>query len=282
MKRRLIQSVILAVVSLNARGQQSDFHWVSTDSIVSKQAHTAFANELAPDRDDPETHTLPMTFKFIHRVGLRGNSALVLIGEKESKASPYAVYRAFSFDLRTQAKAAVRSKDTEWFWLWRLEKVSHLESANDTDVLFQFLTCTECEATRLLADFHYSKDTGIWEIRQWSKEDGAALMIGDDAQYGDDGFYYTDCLHAVGKLTGKGLDDVAVRCRQRVQPSPERPHKRVTRDETLLYSADEKGKLTRVVVGATSEYFTAIQAALCASRAASPLCRKPDVRSRTQ
>lgn len=115
MKRRLIQSVTLAIVSLNALGQQSDFHWVSTDSTVSKQVHTAFANELAPDRDDPETHTLPMTFKFIHRVGLRGNSALVLIGEKESKASPYAVYRAFSFDLRTQAKAAVRSKARNGF-----------------------------------------------------------------------------------------------------------------------------------------------------------------------
>jgi hypothetical protein len=264
----------------SAIGQQSDFHWVSTDSTVSKQVHTAFANELAPDRNDPETHTLPMRFKFVHRVGLRGNSALVLIGEKESKTSPYVVYRAFSFDLRTQTKAPVRSKDTEWFWMWRLEKVSHLESAKDTDVLFQFLTCTECEATRLLADFHYSKNTGIWEIRHWSKEDGAALMIGDDAQYGDDGFYYTDCLHTVGKLTGKGLDDVAVRCRQRMQPDPERPQKRVTHDGTLLYTAAANGKLKRVEVSETSEYFTAIQAALCAGRATSPLCRKPDVRSR--
>jgi hypothetical protein len=105
-------------------------------------------------------------------------------------------------------------------------------------------------------------------------------MIGDDVQSGDEGFYSTDCLHTVGKLTGTGLDDVAVRCRQRVQPGPGQPQKRVTRDETLLYTADRNGKLTRVVVGATSEYFTAIQAVLCAGKANGPLCRKPDVRSR--
>jgi hypothetical protein len=272
--------VVVAAASLNALAQQSDFHWLSGKSPLSKQVHRAFANELAPDRDDPQTHILPMTFKFVHRVGLRGNSALVLIGEKENRTSPYAVYRAFSFDLRTQAKAAVRDKNTEWFWLLELDKVTHLGSIDDTDILFQFLTCTECEATKLLADFHYSGNMGMWEIRQWSKEDGAGLMIGEDVQSGDDGFYYTDCLHTVGKLTGKGLDDVAVRCRQRVQPDPEQPKKSVTQDETLLYTAVGDGKLTRVVVGKTSEYFTAIQAALCVGRANSPLCRKPDIRSR--
>jgi len=270
----------VAAVSLKALGQQSDFHWLSSKSSLSKQVHRAFANELAPDRDDPQTHTLPMTFKFIHRLGLRGNSALVLIGEKENKTSSYTVYRAFSLDLRTQTKAAVRDKNIEWFWMWKQDKVVHLGSLDDTDVLFQFLTCTECEATRLLADFHYSGSTGIWEIRQWSKEDGAGLMIGDDVQYSDDGSYYTDCLHTVGKLAGKGLDDVAVRCRQRVQPDPGQPQKRVTRDETLLYTAAGDGKLARVVVGKTSQYFTTIQAALCTGRIKSPLCRKPDVRSR--
>jgi hypothetical protein len=128
--------------------------------------------------------------------------------------------------------------------------------------------------------FTIQKTGEFGKYRHWSKEDDAGLMIGDDVRSGDEGFYYTDCLHTVGKLTGKGLDDVAVRCRQRVQSDPGQPQERVTRDETLLYTADKKGKLTRVVVGATSEYFTAIQAALCAGKANRPLCRKPDVRSR--
>jgi hypothetical protein len=276
-KRLLIASVVVVAISLNALGQQSDFHWLSSKSSLSRQVHRAFANELAPDRNDPQTHVLPMTFKFVHRVGLRGKSALVLIGEKENKTSPYAVYRAFSFDLRTQTKAAVRDKNIEWFWMWELDKVRNWKR---TSVSSRDPRCATCEATKLLADFHYSESTGIWKIRQWSKEDGPELMIGDDIQSGDDGFYYTDCLHTVGKLTGKGLDDVAVRCRQRVQPDPEQPQKRVTRDETLLYIATGDGKLARVVVGETSKYFTTIQAALCTGRAKSPLCRKPDGRSK--
>jgi hypothetical protein len=257
-----------------ALGQQSDFHWVSSGSPVSKQVHLAFANELAPDPDDPQSHTIAMTFKFIHRVGLRGNSALVLIGEKENKTSPYAIYHAFSFNLRTQTKAPVRSKATESFWMWRLEKVAHLESADDTDILFQFLTCTECEATRLLADFHYSTSSATWEMRQWSEEDGTGIIIGDDVQYGEDEFYYTDCVHTIRDLTGKGFDDVAVRCRERVQPDPEQALKRVTRDETLLYTAAREGKLTRMVIGETSEYSIAVRVALCATKPNSPLCRK--------
>ncbi|HXO38325.1 MAG TPA: hypothetical protein VN872_06790, partial [Candidatus Acidoferrum sp.] len=183
----------------------------------------------------------------------------------------------FSFDLRTQTKAPVRSKDTGWFWMWRLEKVAHLESAGDTDILFQFLTCTECEATRILADFHYSTSSSTWEMRQWSEEDGTGIIIGDDVQYGEDGFYYTDCLHTIRDLTGKGLDDVAVRCRESVQPDPKQPLKRVTRDETLLYTAAKDGNLTRMLVDETSRYAIAVRAALCATKPDSPLCRKPSV-----
>jgi hypothetical protein len=272
----MIASAVLAAISSSALGQQSDFHWARSGSPLSEQVHAAFANELAPDRDDPQSHTVPMTLKVVHRVGLRGNSALVLIGEKENKTSPYVVYRAFSFDLQAKTKVPVRSKDAEWFWMWRLEKVAHLESADDTDILFHFLTCTECEATQMLADFHYSTSSGTWEIRQWSEEDGAGLMIGDDVQYGEDGFYYTDCLHAIRDLTGKGLDEVAIRCQEKVQPDPKQPLKRVTRDEMLLYTTARDGKLTRVVIGETSEY-AAVRAALCATKPNSPLCRKPRV-----
>ena len=198
----LIASFVLTVIASSAIEQQSDSHWVSTDSIVSKQAHPAFANELAPDRDDPETHTLPMTFKFIYRVGLRGQFCSRLIGKKKVKHHLTPSIAPSVYDLRTQAKAAVRSKDTEWFWIWRLEKVSTPQSV-DTDVLFQFLTCTECEATRLLADFHYSKDTGIWEIRQWSKEDGAALMIGDELNMATMGLLHRLSSHS-GQVDWQG------------------------------------------------------------------------------
>jgi hypothetical protein len=116
-------------------------------------------------------------------------------------------------------------------------------------------------------------NTGTWELRQWSKEDGSGLMIGSDVQYGDDGSYHYDCLHAIADVIGEGLDDVAIRCRKSVQPDPEKPLKRVKRDETLLYTAKD-GKLARTVINKTSAYATKVQDALCATDPTSPLCQK--------
>ena len=275
MKKLLMATATLAVTASIAVARTSDFRWVNarSDPAVWRQVQAAFPDEMTPERDDTQSHTLPMTVKFIDQVGLRGRSALVLIGEKENQQSPYVVFRAFSFDLRTKAKAAVRSKDVEWFWMLRVEREAHLVSADDTDILFQFLSCTECEAERLLGAFHYAESTGSWELRQWSEEDGVGPMIGSDVQYGDDGFYHYDCLHAIGDLTGDGLDDVAVRCQERVQPDPEKPLKRVTRDETLLYTTAKDGKLRRMVIDKTSPKFTAVQSALCATKPGSRLCR---------
>jgi hypothetical protein len=267
-------SALLSVNSVNATGQKSDFRWLNAkaDSGVLEGIETAFSSELAPDHD-PQSRTLRMTVKFIERVGLRGNSALVILGEKESKTDPFTAFRAFSFDLQTKAKSPIRSAGMEWFWMWRVEKVTHLTSADDTDIVFQFLNCTECEWQRLLAAMHYTVKTGTWELREWSKEDGAGLMIGSDIQYGDDGYYYYDCLHAIADVTGDGLDDVAIRCRERVRPDPEKPLKWVRRDETLLYTARD-GKLARTVIANTSEYATVVRKTLCATKPSSPLCQK--------
>ena len=274
MRLFIVTSIISVVLTASAAGRQSEFRWLnaSADSVVLKHVETAFSSELTPDQD-PQSHTVSMTVKFIERVGLRGNAALVILGERESKTDPFAIFRAFSFDLQTKAKSPVRSAGVEWFWMWRLEKVTHLTSVDDTDIIFQFLTCTECESERLLAAVHYAVNTGTWELRQWSNEDGAGLMIGSDDQYGDDGFYHYDCLHAIADVTGDGLDTVAIRCRESVQPDPEKPLKRVKRDETTLYSARD-GKIARTVIDKTSAYATTVQHVLCATKLSSPLCRK--------
>jgi hypothetical protein len=215
-----------------------------------------------------------MTVKFIERVGLRDSSALVVIGEKESKADPYTVFRAFNYDLKTKTKSPVRGKDAEWFWMWHVEKVTHLTSAAETDIVFHFLDCTECEAEQLLAAFQYAPSTGKWDVLQWSEQDGPALLIGSDPQYGDE-FYYYDCLHTVSDTTGDGVEDVAVRCRTSGQADPENPAKRIIKDETLLYTA-QRGTLTRIVVTKGSQYFSQVQQALCAtSKRSSSLCLKP-------
>jgi len=83
-----------------------------------------------------------------------------------------------------------------------------------------------------------------------------------------------DCLYAVSDITGDGLDDVAVRCRESLQPDPEKPSKRVTSDTTVLYTA-AGGRLTKTVVGRGSAFSSSVQGTLCATKPDSLLCRKP-------
>src|SRR5215475_3257006 len=182
--RSVFLFTLVGLLSCNLTAQQTDFKWLtaSTDPSIYAQATTAFASELAPDPYDAKSKLVRELVKSIERIGRRGDSLLVVIGEKESKNDPYTVFRAFSFDLRTKTKSPVRNKRVEWFWMWRFEKVAHFTSADETDVTFQFLSCTECEAERLLSSFHYVSDAGTWEVRQWSKEDGSAFLIGSDVQ----------------------------------------------------------------------------------------------------
>jgi len=268
--------VALGLITSSVAAQQDQFRWVTprTDAAIYEQVKAEFASELAPDPYDAKSNVVRELVKSIERIGLRGNSLLVIIGEKESKTDPYTVFRAFSFDLRTKTKSPVRGKGVEWLWMWRFEKVAHFTSADETDVTFQFLDCTECEAERLLGSFHYVPSTGAWEVREWSKEDGAALVIGSDVQYGDDGLLWYDCLHAVSDITGDGLDDVAVRCRESLQPDPEKPSKHVTSDTTVLYTAVGR-RLTKTVVGRGSAFSSSVQGTLCATKPDSSLCRKP-------
>ncbi len=160
--------VALGLITSNVAAQQDQFRWVTarTDSAIYEQVKAAFASELAPDPYDAKSNVVRELVKSIERIGLRGSSLLVVIGEKESKSDPYAVFRAFSFDLRSKTKSPVRGKGVEWLWMWRFEKVAHFTSADETDVTFQLLDCTECEAERLLGSFHYVTSTGTWEVRQ--------------------------------------------------------------------------------------------------------------------
>ena len=109
----------------------------------------------------------------------------------------------------------------------RVEKLAHLSSPEETDVIFDFLTCTECEADRVLAAFHYVQRNGDWEFRQWG-QDGAAVMIASDDQFGDDGVYHYDCLHSVADITKTPVQATAVRsalcvAKANQSPVPEKP-----------------------------------------------------------
>jgi hypothetical protein len=265
----LLLGVIMHVVC--AQGQSSELRWASRtqDKDIFDEVEAAFSSDLQPDSETG--NIVPMKEKFIERLGIRGDSVLVIIGNKESKTDPYPFSRAFSFDRKTKMKVPVFSKNVEVLWMWRLEKVAHL-TPYDTDVVFSFFTCTECEATRLLASFQQASSTGRWQIRQWSQQDDDALVIGSDVQIGDEGLYYYDCLHAVRDITGDGLDDVAVRCRERLETGTRKPLKRVTSDRTLLYTF-KNGMLARLVVRKREQLAAHVHKALCEAKPKSLLCR---------
>jgi len=90
-------------------------------------------------------------------------------------------------------------------------------SADETDVTFNSLTAPNAKRSAYLAvslRAEYRAGSTGMEQRGWR-----CLVIGSDVQYGDDGLLWYDCLYAVSDITGDGLDDVAVRCRNRCSPT---------------------------------------------------------------
>jgi hypothetical protein len=278
MKRAALIFGLFLGGSIQLAAQQDGFRWLNerTDSDRLRQVVDAFSNELRPDREGETGGYLPHTVKYIHKVGTVGNAALVILGHKENESDPYPVYRAFNYNLSTHTKASLTTKnspttDSEWFPMWRFERVAHFERRNSADVVFRYYSCTECESVQLLTSFHYDADAKLWRTRTWSKEDGDSLMIGSDAQHGDDQDYFYDCLHVIRDLTGDGLDDAAVRCREHVSPFDSKPPT-ITKDETLLYTL-KTGRLTRIVLSKSGKVPEAVQSALCDNHTKSELCR---------
>ena len=207
-----------------------------------------------------------MTIKYIARIGLFDDTALVIVGYKMNKDDPYPEFRGFTFRLGSHTKSLIKGTRelSDWLPMWEFRRVAHFEDNRLPDIVFRYLSCTECEATEFLASFRYDRRSRDWTLRHWSKEDGDDLLIGSDDQSTDEGAVSYECLHTVRDLTGDGLDDVAIRCRET---------QKVTTDETVLYTM-RKGVFGRTVVRGPDPMNASIQEALCESMAKSPLCEK--------
>jgi hypothetical protein len=275
-----IAAIVLAVTALvlpgAAIGQLAKFHWLSeaSDPQLFRQVEAAFADELEPDRPGTTGNVVPMTVKYVEKIGEFRGTALVMLGYKETSADVYPIFRAFSYDPKSGEKTVIRGVEgkAEWLPLWEFKMVAHFQDRQLPDVVFEYFSCTECEAEKLLASFRYDGQSRSWSLRHWSKADGDDLMIGSDNQFGDDGIYSYDCLHTVQDLTNDGLDDAAVRCRETLDPGAGKTI-RVTKDETFLYTF-RQGAFIRTVLLSADPLNTAIQAALCQTVTKSPLCKR--------
>jgi hypothetical protein len=268
---------VVAILALPhaSLGQTDEFRWLNRtpDAQTFQKIEAAFAKELEPDRPGTTGNVVPMSVKYVEKIGKFRGTDLVILGYKEDSADVYPAFRAFNFNPQSGDKTVIRGAEggDEWLRLWKFKKVAHLEDKQLPDLVFVYFSCTECEAEKLLASYRYEAASKSWALRYWSQADGDNLMIGSDNQFGDDGVYSYECLHTIQDLTKDGIDDVAVRCRELVDPGDGKPT-RVTKDETVLYTL-KQGAFVRAVLSGSDPRNADVEAALCRTAMKSPLCK---------
>ena len=243
----------------------NDFRWLDPrkDAVLFERIKAAFVDELKPDDPEKVKPVEPQLYKRIARIGVFQSSALVLIAERETPTYTYGDYfKPFNYDINTGKKEPL----DKGFRRWRFREFAHFSSLKTPDIVFTYLSCTECEATYLLGSFRFNPRFHLWDTRAWGDKEGDdAIMVGSDTVVGsEEGEYDYQCLFKVADFNGDGLDDVAVRC----QAVGER--KKIIEDTTLLYSVkDEKSVISTLT---EPERVAALTAKLCKGARKSRFC----------
>jgi hypothetical protein len=256
------------------------FRWIDSqrDRVVWDKIKSAFGDELKPDEPDPDT--LTYGFKYLNRVGVFNNSAIVIVGYRTKEHFNGDEYvgehcLAFNYDLATGAVSKVidpAGTDALYMWRWNFVKLARFEPTPLPDVVFTYLTCSECEPEKMLAALHYDPSNREWQIRQWG--DGnlqwwmsrVGLVVQIDRSFTSDLSY--DCLYGFLSLNHDGLEDVAIRCRE---VSEDEKGKRHVDDATALFSF--KGKnFTGQLVTAKDQQLT-LWSELCQVGYQKKLCK---------
>lgn len=242
------------------------FRWLdpSKDTVLLQRIKTAFTDELKPDDPEKVKPYVAEEYKWISRVGVFETSALVLIGERETKASPYSAYFvAFNYDLKTAEKTPLTSGN-HGFMDWTFEKLIRFDSSRASDIVFTYPSCTECEADYLLSSFRLDSSDAKWKLRIWSKEGGPEILIGSDYSVGTDEDSKDDCLFKFADFTGDGFDDLADRCVAITRRG------RVLADTTTIYTV-QHGQ-PQVLTVTDSQQLATIYQQLCVGVKKSKLC----------
>jgi hypothetical protein len=218
MGRTVLIAILMLVASRSAVGQNAPpssaaFHWLNSgkDAALFEHIKTAFSDELKPDDPEKVKPVVAQEYKWISRVGVFETSALVPIGECETRASRYHDYFvAFNYDLKSGEKTSLTSFN-EGFTEWKLLKLIRFDSSRTPDIVFTHPSCTECEAEYLLGSFRIDSTDAKWKVRTWS-EKGSEILIGSDYSVGTEEDSKYDCLFKFADFNGDSFDDLAVRC----------------------------------------------------------------------
>ena len=202
-----------AAIGQNAQPSSPAFRWlsVSKDASLFERIKTAFVDELKPDDPEKVKPVVAQEYKWISRVGVFETSALVLIGERETRTSTYGDYFvSFNYDLKSGEKTSLTSLNNG-FMEWKFKQLVRFDSSRTPDIVFTYPSCTECEADYLLSSFRLDSTEAKWKVREWS-EKSTEILIGSDYSVGTEEDSKDECLFKFADFNGDGFDDLAVRC----------------------------------------------------------------------
>jgi hypothetical protein len=271
MYRTIGVTILLAATACISAGSQdtiatsNDFRWLDPhkDATLFDRIKSAFADELKPDDPEKVKPVVAQLYKRITRIGLIQSSALVLIAERDTPTYTYGDYfQPFNYEINTGKKEPLE----KGFMRWRFRRFAHFSTPETPDIVFTYLSCTECEATYLLGSFRFDTERRVWETRTWSSKEGDdAIMIGSDTVVGsEEGEYDYQCLFKIADFNGDGLDDIAVRCKAIGEKE------KVIEDTTLLYSVQHDKPVIATLT--EPERIAALTAKLCDGTRKSRIC----------
>jgi len=268
MRRNLVIVVLVIAACRSAAAQNASpvsttFHWLEAakDATLFEQIRVAFAEELRPDDLEKVKPVVAELYKRINRIGVFETSALVLIAERETPTSTYGDYfQVFSYDL----KSGKKTPSEKGFMKWRFKKLVRFESSKIPDIVFTYLSCTECEADFLLGSFRFDSTDATWKIRSWGEKDDAILIGSDTVVGSEEGEYNYDCLFKFADFNGDGFDDLAVRCLAIGEQG------KILEDTTTIYTV-QHGKPQVVAVKEPRQLAT-VRDKLCTDVKKSRLC----------
>ena len=255
----------------NAEAQSADsVNWVSEkqNPQLWTDIRRDFQDVLQPDDPVKVAPVLAYSYKYIYRVVVYRESALVVVGHLETKDSKYpGYYSAFNYDITSHARTVI--KGAEVVSQVKFVRLATLEASSPQDVVFTWFTCSECEASKILSTFHYDALKHAWVLRSWeadkdiwwTSEQGP--VIWSDVSASDTLSF--DCVH--GFLPSENDHSFAFRCHEVAQAEGEKVK---TTDVTAKYTFDGGNSKLSIVRG---EERTKVLAELCMGSPSNKLCK---------
>jgi len=278
----LLAAILFSLTSAKQTRAQSpnNFRWLTptNDAATWGRIQDAFKDKLRPDAAKADDSTI-YAYKFLERIGLIDQSALVVVSHKTAKAPKKEdegerFSSAYSFDLGTGVISKIEC--AEELWHWKFKRLAQFEPDGAPDVAFTYLSCWECEPSEVLSTIHYDAGAKKWAMREWQADkmiwwtghDG--LVVDADILEGADDTVSFACLYGVLDLRGAHKENIASRCRELTETSNS---KTIATDVTVLYSLD--GGHLKIKPVTNVKEVAEITTKLCSPKRSNPLCKVP-------